>query len=248
MILSNLGWHYLKEKDYLTAKQYLMRADNNGFKNADVCRTIGSMYLDEGDIDKAMIYIKRAYEFKPISNRTEWLMSLAYQKKGQYAEAAPFAEKAYLAEPENPEFLSSYALIMTEVGKQDAARKGFQKLIAINPENWDAYLNEAYTYRKENLLEKEIALLKILIEKNPTYIPAYRNIGVSFSDLRQNDNAVAYWEKASQYDTTGDFEYNIGVNYANRGMIDKSKNWYIKSARKGKPEAITILKNNGISF
>ena len=79
-------------------------------------------------------------------------------------------------------------------------------------------------------------------------MPAYRNIGVSFSDLNMHDQAVQYWQKATVYDTTGDYDYNIGINFANRGKIDIAKEWYVKAAKKGKPDAIQILKNNGVKY
>lgn len=80
MVLSNIGWHHLAEKEFPTAKQYLMRADNNGFKNADVCRTIGSMLIDEGDYANALKYLEKAQNYLPKSPRTDWLTALAYLK------------------------------------------------------------------------------------------------------------------------------------------------------------------------
>ena len=91
-------------------------------------------------------------------------------------------------------------------------------------------------------------MLDKLISLAPSYLPAYRNIGVSLSELGKNDKAVEYWQRATVYDTTGDYEYNIAIHYANRGKIEVAKEYYIKAAKKGKPEAIQILKNNGVSF
>jgi protein O-mannosyl-transferase len=248
MVLSNLGWHYLGEKDFPTAKNYLMRADNNGFKNADVCRTIGSMFMDEGDLNKAEIYLTRAYEFKPVVNRTDWLMSLLYQKKGEYQKAVNYIEKGIKNEPDNTDFLITYGSLMTEVGRFEDAKNAYQKLISQNPENWDAHLNHSFVFRKEKQLVKEIELLKSLLEKNPEYLPAYRNIGVSLSELKQFDKAIEYWTKACQYDNTGDFEFNIGVNYALQGKTLTAIDWYKKAAKKGKLEAQEYLKSIGVSY
>jgi tetratricopeptide (TPR) repeat protein len=87
-----------------------------------------------------------------------------------------------------------------------------------------------------------------LINKKPSYLPAYRNIGVTFSDLGMHEQAVQYWQRATVYDSTGDYDYNIGINFANRGQVNVAKDWYIKAAKKGKPEAIGILKANGVQY
>ena len=248
MVLSNIGWFHLAEKDFPMAKNYLMRADNNGFKNADVCRTIGSMYIDEGDFKTALSYLERAQLFLPKNPRTDWLTALAYQKLGQNDKALPFSEIAIQKAPENKDYAVTNAQILMELKRFDEANKKYEELLKKDPVFWDAHLNIAYSYRLKGDLKTEIKLLEELIKKAPSYLPAYRNIGVSFSDLNMHDQAVQYWQKATVYDTTGDYDYNIGINFANRGKIDIAKEWYVKAAKKGKPDAIQILKNNGVKY
>jgi tetratricopeptide (TPR) repeat protein len=248
MVLSNIGWYHLGQKEYPMAKKYLMRADNNGFKNADVCRTIGSMYIDEGDYNNAILYLEKAQLFLPKSPRTDWLTALAYLRMNEYAKALPFAEKAAKESSDNVEYLNSYAQALMNLRRFDEANKVFAKIISKDPENWDAYLNISYSHRLRGDMQTEVKLLDDLIKKKPSYLPAYRNIGVTFTDLGQNDQAVQYWQRATVYDSTGDYDYNIGINFANRGQLNVAKDWYIKAAQKGKPEAVQILKNNGVKY
>jgi tetratricopeptide (TPR) repeat protein len=248
MVLSNIGWYHLGQKEFPSAKEYLMRADNNGFKNADVCRTIGSMYIDEGDYNTALKYLERAQLFLPKSPRTDWLTALAYVKLNQFDKGLPFSEVAIKGDPESLDYLNTHAQILTNLGRYDEANKIYGDILKKNPEFWDSYLNIAYSYRLKGDKITEIRLLDELIKKAPSYLPAYRNIGVSLSDLARNDEAVQYWQRAAVYDSTGDYEYNIGINYSIRGRIDIAKDWYLKAAKKGKPEAVTILKNNGVKF
>ncbi|MBA4853717.1 tetratricopeptide repeat protein [Emticicia sp. BO119] len=247
MILSNLGWYYLDNKDFPTAKQYLMRADNGGFKNADVCRTIGSMFLDEGDNATALKYFQKASQYLPKSNRTNWLFATVYYRMGDYKNANYYYKITLENEPDNAEYWTSYGLSLMGSEDFEEARKIFQKSISLKPDYWDAYLNHAFSYRRQGNYEQEIKELKALIEKAPQYGPAYKNLGVTYVDLKQDDNAVEYWRKATVRDSTGDFEYNIGINYANRNDVETAKQWYIKSAKKGNVNARNILKNNGIT-
>ncbi len=248
MIISNIGWYHLGQKEFPKAKEYLMRADNNGFKNADVCRTIGSMFIDEGNYEQAIVYIQRAYQYLPVKPRTDWLMALALNKSNKAEQALPYAEKAVSGEPENIDYHSTLSEILLKTGNFEKSRAINQQLMAENPASLDAKLNYAYAFRQEGNIQKEIDLLKQLIEEAPDYLPAYRNLGVSYSDLGKHDDAVKLWEKAAQMDNSGDYEYNIGINYAMRNRINDAKPWYVKAARKGKKEAIDILRKNGESF
>jgi protein O-mannosyl-transferase len=64
----------------------------------------------------------------------------------------------------------------------------------------------------------------------------------------RNVETIKYWEKAAVLDTSGDYEYNIGINYANQNRVAEAIPWYQKAARKGKQEAIDLLTNNGVAF
>ncbi|RFS17311.1 tetratricopeptide repeat protein [Emticicia sp. C21] len=247
MILSNIGWYYLNNKEFPIAKEYLKRADDGGFKNADVCRTIGSMFLDEGDNATALKYFQKAAQYLPKSNRTNWLFATVYYRMGDYKNANYYYKITLENEPENAEYWTAYGLSLIGSEEYEAARQAFKKSMAIKPDYWDAYLNHAFSYRKQGNYEQEIKELKELIEKAPQYGPAYKNLGVTYVDLKQDDNAIEYWRRATVRDSTGDFEYNIGINYANRNDIETAKQWYIKSAKKGNINARNILKNNGIT-
>ena len=249
MVLSNLGWYYLGEENFPRAKEYLIRADNNGFKNADVCRTIGSMYIDEKEYDKALPYIERAFQYKPEKPRTDWLMALALSKSGKNSEALPFAQKAVTAEPDNLDYKSTLASILAETGNGVEARKIYEELAALSDQNTPDYLlNVAYSYRTQGDLNKEVELLKQLILQHPDYLPAYKNIGLSLDQLGRQEETIAYWKQAAEQDPSGDFEYNIGINYAARQLINQAIPWYQKAAKKGKKEAIDLLNQNGVAF
>lgn len=248
MVLSNIGWYHLGEKDFTLAKKYLTQADNNGFKNADVCRTIGSMYIDEGQYDLALPYIQRAYNYMPVKTRTDWLMALILSKTDRNEEAYQYAKLAAEAEPDNFDYQHTYGSVLSAIGRGEEARALYDKLLIDNPNNLDLLLNHSFSYRQEGNLAKEIEELEALILKAPDFLVAYKNIGLSLAETGRNDEALAYWAKAAEMDASGDYEYNIGINHANRGLINDAIEWYKKAAKKGKQEAINILTQNGVAF
>ena len=248
MILSNLGWYYLENKEFPVSKQYLMRADDGGFKNGDVCRTIGSMFLDEGDFKTSIKYFERAMQFLPKSNRTNWLLGTAYYRLNDMTNAEKYYREAVANEPKNAEYLNVWGLSLTGIGQYDEARKAFDEAIKLQPDLWDAYLNHSFTYRKEQNFEQEIKELQALLVKKTDYLVAYRNIGVTYVELKQDDKAIEYWKKGAEKDNTGEYEYNIGINYVSRGDIKTATEWYIKSAKEGNANAKGILDKNGVKY
>lgn len=248
MILSNLGWYYLENQEFSTAKGYLMRADDGGFKNGDVCRTIGSMFLDEGDSKTALKYFEKATQYLPKTNRTNWLLGTAHYRLGDMANAEKYYREAVANEPKNAEYLNVWGLSLTGLNRFEESRKVFDEAIKLNPQLWDAYLNHSYTYRLEKKFDQEIKELDALLSKNSDYLTAYRNIGVTYVDLKQDDNAIEYWKKGAERDKTGEYEYNIGINYVSRGDIKTATEWYIKSAKEGNANAKDILEKNGVKY
>ena len=159
-----------------------------------------------------------------------------------------YYREAVTNEPKNADYWNSFGLALTGTGKYEEARKAFSEAIKLQSDLWDARLNYAFTYRKESKFEQEIKELQALITKNPDYLTAYRNIGVTYVDLKQDAKAVEYWQKAAAKETTGEYEYNIGINYVARGDIKTATEWYIKSAREGNANAKGILEKNGVKY
>jgi protein O-mannosyl-transferase len=252
MILSNIGWYHLENKEFPKAKEYLMRADDLGFKNGDVCRTIGSMNIDEGDSRTALKYLNRAYQYRPVSNTTDRLMALAYGRLAVWDSAAIYWDKYMVALQNQGELsvedLSNLGNVYTNVGKYKEAKEILQKAIKLNPEYWDAHLNYSFVFRKEGNLQEELRLLQELYKKAPDHQPTVRNLGVTLKDLGQWQETVKIWAKGAPNQPDGSFEYNIGLIYANQGDIENTKSWYIKSARKGYKIAQEILVKNGVAY
>ncbi|MFT7420140.1 MAG: tetratricopeptide (TPR) repeat protein, partial [Arcticibacterium sp.] len=134
------------------------------------------------------------------------------------------------------------------LGQGIQARELMDQLISKNSDNLDLQLNRTYSFRQEGNFEQELLALKALIKKAPDYLPAFKNIGVTFSELGRNAETITFWERAAELDPSGDYEYNIGINYANQNRVSEAISWYQAAAKKGKQEAIDLLTQNGVDY
>ena len=175
-------------------------------------------------------------------------MALSLSKTERNSEAFQYAKMAAEAAPDNYEYQNTYASVLAATGNGVLARQQMDKLIGENPGNLDLLLNRSFSYRQEGNYEQEIIELKALIEKATDYLPAFKNIGVTLSQLGRNAETIIFWEKVAALDSSADYEYNIGINYANQNRVSDAIPWYQKVSRKGKEEAIDLLSRNGVSY
>jgi protein O-mannosyl-transferase len=248
MTISNIGWYYVDKKDFPEGKKYLLKAIENGLDNQDVNRTVGSMFLDEGDAKTAMKYYENALKHPPVEDRTYWLAALAAAKAGNFEQSQGYFGKITSTKAITPGEFTMMGSNYGATGHFEEARTMLKKAIEKDPDFIDAHLNYAYTFRQEKNLPEEIRLLEELLKKAPNYLPAYKNIGVSLVELGQWQKATEFWQKAATIEQNGSYEYNIGIAYATHGDINTAKDWYLKSAKKGDTNAKSILEKNGVKF
>ncbi|WP_350344483.1 tetratricopeptide repeat protein [Proteinivorax tanatarense] len=94
--------YYISQEDYNNAEDYLHKALSN-YQTA----------LEINDEDKINILIEKSF---------------IYHELGEVEKSEETISNAYSLQPENPEVLHSYAIILLNMGKYESAQKHFVKL------------------------------------------------------------------------------------------------------------------------
>ena len=100
--LSNMGVAYYNKKDYAQAEHYFLEAlkMNPDFINA--LAGLGTMYIDQGRYDEAVVKLGRAVRKDPKVGKLHFELGRAYRGQGDTVQArAEFAKAAELA-PDTP--------------------------------------------------------------------------------------------------------------------------------------------------
>ena len=232
-----LGGVYLLSKKYEAARDELDKALNSMPSDAETRRLRGIVSAIVGEEDKAMGYLKSAYELDPVNIDVLTTIALVHQRFGKpkqamvyFNQALPFINDTtkFLAEIAGNALVSSY--------EYDRAIRVYEQRVGLNPKSFvDEYkLARAYQLAGKPrpvwsvAFEKTIAKLQREIQQNPQNVLAVAYLGLAYSRYGRFLDGEAYGKKALQMAPN-----NLTIKYK---LAD------LYSVQKKKSEAITSLK------
>lgn len=140
-------------------------------------------------------------------------LGLTYLKQNEMTRAKLKLNRAMKLAPQLPEVHYGMAFYFEQVGEVDAARKAYQRSIALNPKggiehnNYGTFLCKHHEYRAS---EKEF--LQALTD--PNYLnsaEALENAGLCVLEIPDEANATEYFKRALQHDSK---RYNALIELA----------------------------------
>ncbi len=81
-------------------------------------------------------------------------------------EAKKYIEKALLYDEYNPEFWYIYAELLQKIGSTDDADKAFKKVVELDPNNIDAWIDYSDFLYENNALKKALKTIRTAINNN----------------------------------------------------------------------------------
>lgn len=175
-----------------------------------------------GNSDAAINFYNKALEVD--ATDTEALLGLAdvYIDLKLLDAASEYIKKAEKAGCEKERSLYLRGKIFLLSGDDASAEKEFNKSLSIDAMN---ALGAIYDRRGEH--KKAQSLYKAVIAKNPNYIDAYNNIGLSFVLCDQYKEAIFYLENACALkEANVTYRSNLALAYGLSGNIQKAKEIY----------------------
>ena len=174
--------------------------------------------------EAALNFYKKAKELDPENGQIYLGMSETYIDMKLLDAAAEYLKKA-----ENhgaPESKISYlrGKIYLLSGRIDLAEKEFSKF-----EDADSLNALGAIYDNKNQHEKAQKLYKRVIAKEPSYIDAYNNLGLSLLLQNKFKNAIFYLENACSFpDANVNYRSNLALAYGLSGNMKKAREIYAK--------------------
>lgn len=147
----------------------------------------------------------------------------------------------YLTNAQDVEQLLKSGIEAGENSNFAEAERIFNQIIAIDPNNAQAYYNLGTAQYDQGKLEEARVSYRKAIVLNPLNTDAYINLGSVLSDLGQFAEAVSNFEMAIQIDPKSSLAYNnLGTVLQQQGQLDRAKTHYQK--------AIQLDRNNALAY
>lgn len=143
----------------------------------------------KGDIDKAMIYLKKANEADPSSLFLKKELARLHVHKNEIPEAMVIIDAGLKESPDSIEFLGVLAQIKLIQNKDSEVPAIFEKILAINPEDQAVYFLLGGLYSKMNNTAKAIETFTRLTDKFPDSFSGHYYLGRLYTMEEKYDQA-----------------------------------------------------------
>lgn len=218
---NQLGNIYLSSKNYSESAAAYKKAVELNPNFAWGWNNYGLALIELKKFDEAIEACKNALKimnfYGPHSS-----LGKAYMEKGMYEEA----EKEFRL-INDLDMLNELAKIYRVSGKKEEAGKLVDEVIKEDIQDVWAQMQKGLHYADAGDFDKALEQYRVALEINPTYIPAYVNIGNIYQKKGEKEKALEYYEKAYALDKNDPSTcFNIGLIYFQKKDYDTAIRYY----------------------
>ncbi len=237
----NLGRAYIESGKPDRAMSFLRRAFAVEPQNPDLHATLGTGYLLRGNLqnsllDDALKHFKRALQID--GNHFPSLLGLAMTcaQMNNAQGALVVLHQTQKLYPRRIEvlFLRALFTLTLESDTERVPRAGmqFNMVFAAQPELLAADYNAAICQYMMGMQETAMRMLEKVVQRDPSFVPAYYLIGVGHAIAKHYDQALTAWKIASVQDPENvDVHAGLGFAYYQLGDWANSYNAFERASR-----------------
>ncbi|MBN1423791.1 tetratricopeptide repeat protein [Candidatus Fermentibacteria bacterium] len=228
---------FQNEKFAEAAEEYAIATQiEPGFIDAHKNRAIA--LLRAGDEDESEQEWKAVLELSQRGDEN-WVQAhdvfakLAMQDSA-YAEALAHTDSILTVKQADVELLSFKAGLLDAMGREQEALDIYRQILAIDPENVDAWFNLGVIYSKLGMIEEAEDAFVHVVQMVPDDKEAQYNMGVMALNLKRWDMARNAFQKVTELDPeNGQAWQNLAICLLNLGDTDGAKAAYEKATTLG---------------
>ncbi len=247
------GWGIIVRGDSLRHAEAVADIASSGVHNADELTTLKRM-IDKGDIQDAIIRLLQITRSDPENYVAQYLLGMAYAKKGLTAEAlAQFDKVIELGEWKAQAYYDK-GVLYESMGFYDKASAAYDSAYKADPSNksfarardkvdyivkadlgldqqYQLRFNEASQALNRNPPDLEFAsnTFEYLVEKFPQKVEPLHMLGITRSKQGRVDDAEAIFLKVIRMEPGYAIAYyNLGVLYQAQGRYEEAKESFIQ--------------------
>jgi serine/threonine protein kinase len=248
-------YYYHGQQDYENALKELIIYLKSRPNDSEALSFVGWIYKRQGDFDRALTYLKKAYKFSPGLHFYPLHIALIYELLDDYNRAEHFYDKAISLAPDRPRAYHGKMRLHLRQGKIEKAKAVLKEILPDSDVSEDSYI--AHTLVGIDVYEGNYkAALDRLLSTNPNDVsnwpycfpnPLWRaqiydyiwkegRSRKQYADLAEesyNEARINLERKCQKDPNNSEYQSALGIAYAGLGNMEKA-------IRAGK-EAVTKL-------
>ena len=235
-------------KNYKTAIENFNAFLSSYPDHMEASENLANVYLLSSQYEKACEMYANIYKKYPSAFTEFEKYGTALFETKQYQVATEVLEKALALNDESDAILAKLALSYQQLGENEKALKSFRKAFTFNPNL--AYLRFDYANLLGNLKQYNEAIeqYKLYLTAFPNDANAYRNLGLVYKSIDNNELALLNFEKSYSKDSTNNdtkkelaYCYHVKKDYANALK-------FYDFALKSEPQNKDLLANKALTL
>lgn len=197
-------------------------------------------HLQSGEINEAEGLLKQVIKWQPSNPEALHLLGVIAAQKKQYLTAIELIKHAIKLNPNEAIFYGNLGNVYQEQKQLSQAIDCYQKAIELQPYNYleacknlaiaykkqgklpEAMLHYGIAYRKQAKSQQAIEYYLKAIEFNPKYALAHYNLGLTYGEQGQLEEAAECFHKVVQLESDGFYEAKFGLCMSQLPIIYRS--------------------------
>lgn len=160
-----------------------------------VLNALGTVYQDQSELDKALIFFEKAANLKPPSLSACYNLARLKQQENDHKSAVAIYKKILNEKPDYGEVWNNLGVAYRETGNQEESLSCFQKAVKFAPAMAEAWNNLGVAQDESNMLKDASRSYRKALEIYPEYTSAHFNLGSSLQKLKLFKEAEEHYNK-----------------------------------------------------
>lgn len=231
---------FIAKRMFAEAERFLTMAKQTNSTDSEVLLLEGIMLSRSGRQEEARDPLMRAISADSKNAQAYYELGAILDSKNENEKAGDLLKSAVVLEPKNPTYLSALGNHFIKLEQYPEAFGIYQRLLEINPDNFDSWGKNTFIFSKIGPVPDRIAAIQKFIQRYPRFVGGYQWLAVAEEAVGNLPAALEAYKvvEASLPQDAGMLLKLAELNYK-LGHMDEMKE-YAKKAVKANP----ALKNN----
>ncbi len=197
--------------------------------------------VKSNQMEEAIRHYKLLVAHHPEKHNFQYNLACCYEAVGEYTNAIGILAHLVLLNPKSVSMARKLAAIYVKIGQYMGAKELYEKILLQGNVSFEIYYEFAHICVKTGDMDKAEKILKKVVELNPDFAPAHKDLGVLYLNKRLFDYAEDEFNMALKADPDN---FDVLFEYANylhaTTDFEKADEYYQKAIEKN-PHDIDAL-------